>query len=211
MASGGFLDLAYMSELAFVVNLAYLELPSHRYIKGARDSVSESLKKLIDSNENQNDGPVKGTEQFFELYSQAKSIFHTDKNTRRGNWYVLRDLNPDNKQWFTGRAGWIYEIFVNGRDKWVATILLVIAGFVVVLITILDWYLTEISTFNSTAMLFTWWSLFAILMAGILVPTFFVVCGRLLSAAVEKISKNIEDRKDKLAASIIAKKIHSAE
>lgn len=97
MASGGFMNLAYMAELAVVVNLAYLELKSLRYIQAARDSVAEILRKLSDDNKNQNGGTVVGNEQFMALYQQAKNIFHDDTDEREKEWYVITDSKEEKK------------------------------------------------------------------------------------------------------------------
>ncbi len=202
---GGFLNLAYMAELAVVVNLAYLELKSLRYIQKAKDSVSEVLHKLNDVRKNGD--AVVGRDQFMELHSQAKNLFNDDdKELRRSAWYLV---NADaSKMWHPKCAVMLYAAFQNGKDKTITTSLLAVSVLTILVITILS----RLPSFDLTypvADSILWWSLFVTLFLAIAVPTCLVLMGRHLSLVASKISQDIENRKDNLAISIVDSKIEA--
>lgn len=202
-AGGGFLNLAYMAELAVVVNLAYLELKSLRYIQKAKDSVSEVLHKLNDVRKNGD--AVVGLEQFMDLHSQAKNLFNDDdKELRRGAWYLV---NADaTRMWHPKCAVTLYAAFQNGKDKAITTSLLAVSVLTILIITILS-RLPSFDITHPVADNALWWSLFIILFLAIAVPTCLVLMGRHLSLVASKISQDIENRKDSLAISIVSSKL----
>lgn len=197
------MNLAYMAELAVVVNLGYLELKSLRYIQGARASVNEILKKLSDANKASNGGVVVGNEHFMALYSQAKTIFDDDSDERNNAWYVVDEAGK--KEWFRKSAVYIYSIFLNDRDKKVISGFLFLSVLSIFIMTLLSRLASDVSFEVYEACI--WWTLFIVLTIGVVIPTLFVILGRYLSKVVGKISKNIESRKDTLAGEIIDGKI----
>lgn len=205
-AEGGYLNLAYMAELAVVVNLAYLELKSLRYVQKAKEKVSEVLQKLNDTKKNGN--PLGVLDQFMELYKQAKDLFNDqDSEDRRNAWYVFTGSGSDKTRVrYTICAARIYEIFKYDRDKVAATILLFLSVVIIVVITILS-KLGVSAESHQLLFMQLWWWLFWVLLLAIVLPTILVLTGRHLGKVAGKISEDIENRKDELALAIVATKI----
>jgi ABC-type multidrug transport system fused ATPase/permease subunit len=201
-AEGGYLNLAYMAELAVVVNLAYLELKSLRYVQKAKEKVSEVLQKLNDTKINGN--PLGVLDQFMELYKQAKDLFNDqDSEERRNAWYVIVSSGSDKiKVRYTTCAVRIYEIFKHDRDKVAATILLFLSVLTIVIITILSKSAISADSHQFFSIQLWWW-LFLVLLLAILLPTILVLIGRHLGKIAGQISEDIENRKDKLALEIV--------
>lgn len=195
MASG-YLNLAYMAELAVVVSLAYLELKSLRYIQEARVAIEKDVAPALESIRCNGSGNGGVSELFMDLHHQAKNLFDNDGEARRSAWYTIEADNQ--KCRYTYSATWFYPFFIGDRDKRIATYLLVGSCVIIVLMTILT-KLMPVEFSSGQPGEYIWWAFFGFLFLSITLPTAFILVGRRIKNVSAKISRNIKERKDKLA------------
>lgn len=193
MSGSGFMSLAYMAELGVVVNLAYLELKSLRYLGDAKKYIEETTQSL------QGESVKNGNHNqhiFIDLHKQVRELFSDDKTQRDAAWYVVS--SGVEKKYFKGCSGIFYERFYKERDRVWSTRYLCAATLVIVLMTLITQIASE-GWVGSTEGVILWWSFFATLFLSIAVPACYIMMGRRLNKVSRRIMDDIRERKNQIA------------
>jgi hypothetical protein len=184
------MNLAYMAELAVVVNLAYLELKSLRYVADARIAIKDEVAQGLEFK------PVNGnghesSQLFAELILQVANLFSDTCEKRRSAWYV-REAEKEN--YFSFVSDWCYPIFMKKADRKISTLLLMVACMIIVAMTLLSRVASE--EFNASwPGCFIWWLFFGLLSLAMLMPVVFVAAGRRIKNCLALITLNLKERK----------------
>ena len=200
MAQGGILSLAYLAELAVVVNLAYLELKSLRYVQNAKATVKSVITGFEGDEDQKTTIPIKS----MPILTQAKNLFSEDKSDRESAWYT-EHTNGDKTQ-FKKCAAWLYWPFVRDSDRTLATVLVVASSLIIFMMTLLtriepstqpvDIGIAKEWTMSWAWDTVIWWSMFGTLSLSILIPSLLIVAGRRVGSVTDLIAENLQTRFD---------------
>ncbi|MBC5764143.1 hypothetical protein [Ramlibacter albus] len=191
-----------MAELSFVVNLAYLELKSLRYLKNAQDMMDEVKLGLNDRRLSSG----ASIEQFMELYTQVKNMFCADSTDRSAAWYVV---NNGGKLRFKKCATMLFPLFSHEYDRRLSTGLLVISALSVFTITLISRLAPDAWQSTSEAT-FLWYAIMTLLTAGLVFPSAFIFLGREMKQISERIALDVKSRKAEIASAIMHSQLQRA-
>lgn len=200
MAQGGILSLAYLAELAVVVNLAYLEIKSLRYVQKAKTTVKSVITGFGGDEDQKTTIPINLT----PMLTQAKNLFSADNTERESSWYI-EDAKGE-KTRFKKCAAWLYWPFVNDTDRSLATVLVVASSLIIFVMTLLtriepstgpvDIGIAKEWTISWAWDTVIWWSMFGTLSLSILVPSLLIVAGWRVGSVTDLIAENLQTRFD---------------
>lgn len=180
------MSLAYMAELGFVINLAYVELTKTRYVDRMREQmnvVGTTIKNVDSADYSEED-----SRRINELNIQLENLLENKPKLRKEAWVIHEKTDDgDDVQQCPFFSGKVFTFFDKAKDKRLAELFLFISGLSIILITIFN-YLEWLGFW----IIHTWTLFFWILLIAILVPVGMIVMGRMMSNLAFKIVTSIK-------------------
>lgn len=180
MASG-FLELAYLGEIAIVFNLAYHELRADRYFERLATTIKELKSKLEPAQDI--------AREHTDLFHQLDNIDSPQSSRRRKAW-TLDDHDRPLFTWLL--AGPTFGAFNSGKDKKYCMWALGIVTAIMILITTLDHL--HVAPDTDILGVSCWWFLASLLVASLLYPVITIWFGRAMRKHIELVADTIENR-----------------
>lgn len=189
--SGGFLQLAYIAEVAIVFNLAYSELRDRRYVECAENTINVLRSKL---------GTAYISIDHSSLYAHLHGLTSTDKKQRRSAWACCDKDGFRFVVWSWFLSEWIYPFFTTRRDKSYAINCIGVTAVLIVISTILDHYLPELVEA-------LWWQMFVMVFICLLWPVVTIFCGRRMMSRLNRVATHLHEEFTKIVAPTVKEQI----